>query len=161
MKKIVFCAMIALVLAVSVSISAGAEYIHGYFRYTVDDGSVTITAYRGNEEEVTVPSMIGGNPVNVIASGAFANNPTVKIIRLPDTIMTVEPGAFGEGQRVIYAFDLIGDVDGDGELNNKDVVLLFRYVSHESPEYAAEYDVNSDGSINNRDVVALFRALSK
>lgn len=52
------------------------------------------------------------------------------------------------------------DVNGDGEINNKDVVTLFRFVSA-SGEYDAVYDINGDGENNNKDVVALFRALSK
>ena len=79
------------------------SYIHGYFRYTITDQSVTITAYLGEESTVTVPNMIGGNPVNRIASGAFASNPAVKTVYLPDTIVTVEEGAFSPGQTVIFA----------------------------------------------------------
>ena len=79
--------MAALVLCVSVF---AQTYIHGYFRYTVDNQSVTITAYTGREAEVTVPNMIGGNPVNTIAAGAFSSNDNVTTINLPDTIMTVD-----------------------------------------------------------------------
>lgn len=182
----------AIILLASAQLTVCAEYIHGFFRYTVEDGSVTITAYRGNEEEVTVPSMIGGNPVNVIAAGAFANNSTVKTIHLPDTIMTVETGAFGPEQKVIYAAyetepeqstvttardpeteqntvtdapetepDITpGDVDGDGEINNKDVVRLFRYVSVAEVVYNKKCDFNKDGKVNNKDVVQLFKKVS-
>ena len=54
-----------------------------------------------------------------------------------------------------------GDVNGDGRLNNKDVVTLFRYVSNSNTacdEFAA--DVNNDGRLNNKDVVNLFRYIS-
>ena len=55
-----------------------------------------------------------------------------------------------------------GDVNKDGEINNKDVVLLFRYAS--DVEIAnfdeAAADVNGDGEINNKDVVLLFRWVS-
>lgn len=54
-----------------------------------------------------------------------------------------------------------GDVNGDGRLNNKDVVTLFRYVSGSNAacdEFAA--DVNNDGRLNNKDVVNLFRYIS-
>lgn len=54
-----------------------------------------------------------------------------------------------------------GDVNSDGELNNKDVVVLFRYVSAgTSDKYDPLYDYNNDNEVNNKDVVALFRALS-
>ena len=83
------------------TVHAGDAYVHGYFRYTVEDKSVTITDYFGDEEEVTIPGMIAGNPVNVIKSGAFADS-EAKIIHLPDTIMTVEEGAFSLGQTVYF-----------------------------------------------------------
>ena len=72
MKKLFPCLLFTAVLLLSMQVSCRAEFIHGYFRYTVENQSVTITAYYGDERVVTVPAMIGGNPVNTIASGAFA-----------------------------------------------------------------------------------------
>ena len=179
MRKSVLCILTALVILTAAQLTVCADYIHGFFRYTVADESVTITAYRGSEETVTVPAMIGGNPVNVIAAGAFANSATVKKIYLPDTIMTVEVGAFGPDQMVVYAGietepeqsedvtetenvagNVPGDVDGDGEINNKDVVRLFRYVSTADVLYERKYDFNEDGKVNNKDVVQLFKKVS-
>ena len=98
--------MIAVVLtAICISLSLSnfvyADYIYGYLRYIVEDESVIITGYYGDESVVTVPAMIGGNPVNTIASGAFAGS-GVTAVYLPDTIMSVEGGAFGPGQAVVY-----------------------------------------------------------
>ena len=61
----------------------------------------------------------------------------------------------------ITAAGLHGDINKDGELDNKDVVLLFRYVSsNKTGKYDSLYDYNNDKEINNKDVVALFRAVS-
>ena len=52
-----------------------------------------------------------------------------------------------------------GDVNCDSEINNKDVVVLFRHVSGieiRMFSYSAA-DVNGDGTIDNKDVVSLFR----
>lgn len=54
-----------------------------------------------------------------------------------------------------------GDCNGDGVINNKDVVVLFKYLS--SDETGADpyvFDFNGDGGINNKDVVALFKYVS-
>ena len=54
-----------------------------------------------------------------------------------------------------------GDVNSDGCTDNKDVTILFRYVSGcftEINENAA--DLNNDGEINNKDVTLLFRYIS-
>ena len=54
-----------------------------------------------------------------------------------------------------------GDVNEDGQTDNKDVVSLFRYVSAlEKEEDEAKYDFDGDGEVNNKDVVALFSAVS-
>ena len=56
---------------------------------------------------------------------------------------------------------LIGDCNGDGETNNKDVVALFRYVSgNKNAAVEENCDYNNDGNIDNKDVVALFRYIS-
>ncbi len=60
-----------------------------------------------------------------------------------------------------YVIKIKGDINGDKEINNKDVVMLFRCVSYnETVEDIFVYDFNSDGEINNKDVVALFRYVS-
>ncbi len=51
-----------------------------------------------------------------------------------------------------------GDMNDDGYVDNKDVVLLFRYLNNVKVEinvYAV--DVNGDGEPNNKDVAVLFR----
>lgn len=54
-----------------------------------------------------------------------------------------------------------GDINDDNEVDNKDVVSLFRYVSAgEKSEDEFKYDYNKDGEVNNKDVVALFRYVS-
>ena len=56
-----------------------------------------------------------------------------------------------------------GDINGDGEVNNKDVVTLFRYLSGEDDLYveSGALDVNEDGYADNKDVVRLFRYCSE
>ena len=56
---------------------------------------------------------------------------------------------------------VLGDLNDDGELNNKDVVVLFRALSGGENTLDKDVaDINGDGEINNKDVVALFRAVS-
>ena len=56
---------------------------------------------------------------------------------------------------------LVGDANGDGKVNNKDVTTLFRYVSGINAEcFTENCDVNGDRSVVNKDTVVLFRKLS-
>ena len=77
-------------------------YTEGTLYYTIANESITIVGCFGKQEEVTVPSMIGGYPVNAIAKGAFSGNKYIKKLNLPDTICKVEEGAFKDGLKVIY-----------------------------------------------------------
>ena len=55
---------------------------------------------------------------------------------------------------------LLGDVNNDGSINNKDVVSLFKHLSGVySDAVPGNGDYNRDGSLNNKDVSALFKAL--
>ena len=56
---------------------------------------------------------------------------------------------------------LPGDINGDGEVNNKDLTRLFKYLTGYDVEVQeAALDVNGDGSVNNKDQTRLFRYLS-
>ena len=55
-----------------------------------------------------------------------------------------------------------GDINGDGEVNNKDVTFLFNYLSktkNGAPD--AYYDFDGDGKVNNKDITQLFRFVNK
>ena len=80
--------------------------------------------------------------------------------------------AHGSGNVTLYALweavpqedePLKGDVNGDGALNNRDVVVLFRYLSGEAYEGfdVSAADVNGDGTVNNKDITTLFRIVSE
>lgn len=55
----------------------------------------------------------------------------------------------------------VGDVNGDGETDNKDVTTLFRYISGDTIDKIdiAAADCTGDGKTNNKDVTILFRYL--
>lgn len=109
MKNRIILVLLAGLLAVGL-LGTGARvaraddtvYTEGTLYYTITNESITITGCFGKNEEIHVPAMIAGIPVNTIASGAFAENQYVKKVYLPDTISKVEPGAFGDWVKVIY-----------------------------------------------------------
>ncbi len=97
-----------------------------------------------DEENITVT--VNGKPAEAVRNGL--NTYIVKYT------FTVPKG--GAAQDFIP-----GDVNGDGTVNNKDVVMLFRYASGSDVAVnVAALDVNGDGSVNNKDVVVLFRYVS-
>ena len=51
-----------------------------------------------------------------------------------------------------------GDMNGDGQVTNKDVTRIMRYIKYRDVEIVeAALDVNGDGKINNKDVTRLMR----
>ena len=51
-----------------------------------------------------------------------------------------------------------GDINGDGEVDNKDVTWLMRYVKYQDVSVTAlALDVNGDGEVDNKDVTWLMR----
>ncbi|MBO4423607.1 MAG: polysaccharide deacetylase family protein [Clostridia bacterium] len=67
------------------------------------------------------------------------------------------PGLAG----TVSASSVVGDANGDGKVNNKDVVTLFRLVSEADETMDKTVcDCNGDGKINNKDVVTLFNYVS-
>ena len=55
---------------------------------------------------------------------------------------------------------ILGDANGDGDISNADVLVIFRYIYNADlypiPQHAAA-DVNGDGEISNADVLCIFR----
>lgn len=74
----------------------------------------------------------------------------------------------GNGQKAKFSLNLVldnttvkGDVDGDGKVNNRDLILLKYYLSHSELGYSAPADIDDNGLVNNRDLIALKYLLSK
>ena len=54
-----------------------------------------------------------------------------------------------------------GDIDGDGEATNQDLIALFQHLSGwDVPVNSAALDIDGDGEITNQDLILLFQKLS-
>lgn len=60
--------------------------------YRVD--TISLDKYKGNEETVIIPSVIGNKPVSSIGVAAFQNNKTLKHIVIPESVIWIEDYAF-------------------------------------------------------------------
>lgn len=100
MKKLTSIILVALML-ISVfaiaPITAGAITSSGDFEYTIlDDDSICVSRYIGNNTEITVPAEIDGYKVAVIGSGAFANSigKELKSITISEGVKSISKRAF-------------------------------------------------------------------
>lgn len=71
----------------------------GFEMEILEDGTVCITGYTGEETEVLIPDMLRGRPVIAIAEGAFANHDFITSVTVPGSVETIGDNAFG------YVFD--------------------------------------------------------
>lgn len=64
------------------------------FDYTIQNGEVIITGYKGTGGEVEIPSNIDGYPVTEIAGYTFSNLSNIWKIKIPDTVKRIGNVAF-------------------------------------------------------------------
>ena len=64
------------------------------FKYEVDKNQVTITRYKGTDEDVVIPDEIDGRPVTTIGHRAFKRCTSLTSITLPDSVTTIGDYAF-------------------------------------------------------------------
>ena len=70
------------------------ELVSGDFEYSLSGSDITITKYKGSDENVTVPEKIDGNKVVNIGNEAFRNNRKIKTVIIPDTVTLIGNSAF-------------------------------------------------------------------
>ena len=71
------------------------DRVYGDYTYCASSSTdIVITGYTGNDLEITVPSEIEGIPVTQIASTAFKDCTSLKIIELPESIKVINKEAF-------------------------------------------------------------------
>ncbi len=64
------------------------------FTYTIENGSATITAYKGSGEHLDIPSGLDGYPVKAIGTEAFAKCQSLLSVVIPEGVETIGIGAF-------------------------------------------------------------------
>ena len=67
----------------------------------------------------------------------------------------------GEFETYKHFYRLLGDVNGDGQVNNTDLnETVSRMVKSTDPRFSLEYDVNGDGAVNALDKTLIQRQLT-
>ena len=72
----------------------GQEAVYTYETLTAEDGSqsLRLTGCSATEEEITIPSSIGGVAVTELAAGCFDHE--IRLLRIPSCVQVIEEGAF-------------------------------------------------------------------
>ena len=99
-----------------------------YSYYINDNGSVTISGWKGVDKETTIPDKIDGRAVTTIGNWAFSYCKNLTAIRIPDSVTTIGDEAFSrcEGLTAIELPDsvtTIGNLAFRGCTNMTDIKL--------------------------------------
>ena len=78
-----------------------AETSEVQFRYTIDNGGITLTGASGAGDFLDIPSNIDGLPVTDIAEGFFTNSNGLIFVNLPDSLVTIGKKAFSNCSQLI------------------------------------------------------------
>ena len=71
------------------------EYKSGDFTYRLDEsGNAEIIGYSGQDRDLSVPSQVDGHPVTSIGRWAFAENPRLLCVTLPEGLHSIGDSAF-------------------------------------------------------------------
>ncbi len=163
--------------ALTVNISGGAEFRSSFdVAVYTDGGPKPLCVTVGGVKAADLSFIVLGDgeatePCLIINGGYFKDDPRTLTDREGFVQITYEPEEYAEQENwdadgTVYRWRVMkdfvpGDVNGDGSVNNKDVVALFKYVSGgEVAVNGIALDINGDGSVNNKDVVALFKYVS-
>ena len=102
MKKLLKI-LLVLVISLPVIVFGAAEnnpvsaIVSGDYAYElIDDNSITIINYGGDEKDLTIPSEIDGKTVKRIGYGAFAECKSIETLVIPDTIVAIGDYAFSQ-----------------------------------------------------------------
>lgn len=77
------------------AVSSDENFISGDYEYSLlDDGTVEISKYVGNDSDVTIPDEIDEKKVTSIGKGAFENNISIKNIEMSNNILSIYDGAY-------------------------------------------------------------------
>ncbi|MBQ5995561.1 MAG: leucine-rich repeat protein [Clostridia bacterium] len=87
-------ALIMLLSALPLTGISSFAYTSGDWEYTVSNGKATVTRYKGNASDVTIPSKLDGYNVSVIGSNAFYGCSSVISVTIPDSITKTEKDIF-------------------------------------------------------------------
>ena len=145
------------------SVSGPATYTATYSAEEIGH-TVSLNNLTNGKAEITVISDGGSYSGEVTFKGNCAAAGAVRSSTDGgDTYTSLTPESDGSytleiDQDMLIAVNVMGDINGDGDVNNKDVTRLMRYIKYKDVEVVDfALDVNGDGSVNNKDATRLMR----
>lgn len=148
--KRVICGLIALCVCALLSLNVAAYSNDTYDYIVLEDNTIKITSYHGDGGDFYIPSYFIVDseklPVSTIGAWAFENDLDVEWVIIPNTVTTIEKGAFW-GCRNLFMITVPDSVTNIGQsafydtnLQNLDEDDDFVYIGKVAYQYKGDYN---------------------
>jgi len=159
----ILCVILAIATIAALVLPVGsftASAVENDFQYVSFGGSAYIQKYLGSDENVVIPSTLGGNTVTNLNDSVFKNCTSVKSVTIPDTVKRIGTYAFQgcvnlERVNIPSSVTYIGSKAFYGCESLKEIFIpsSVTYIGAEAFSYcyslcAIEVDSNSKGYIS-------------
>ena len=181
--------MLMTVLPTAAVSAAENEKTYGPLTYVVYEDQIHIARCDPDAVEVCIPTEIAGKTVTVIRDGAFADCDRLTSLTFFSPLYYIGSYVFTDcdaltevhyrgtkenrdgmmlwvnGNQPLFqatwVYELPGDVDDNGKVNNRDLGLLQKYLNDDDVTIDLTLaDMNGDGKVNNRDLGKLQHRLN-
>lgn len=87
--------LIMLTLVIPCTSFAASDTVQsGNFKFTISNGTATLTKYLGDAKKVTIPKSVKGATVKYIGGKAFAGNKTIEEVTIPASVVKIKNGTY-------------------------------------------------------------------
>ncbi len=126
----------------------------GHYTYdaSADDGTATITGYRGPGGDIIIPHELNGKTVTRIARRAFHDNRNITRVVIPGTVTHIGREAFRDGRELTTVFLPAGVISIARPAFNRCHRLLNIHVAEDNAAFSS-----IDGVLFNKDQTAIRR----
>jgi hypothetical protein len=102
------------------------EYSNSDWKYNIGDKGVTIINYKGNQDDVQIPTNIRGKPVIEIGESSFKDNDKISSVYIPDTVLKINHHAFSGcySLRIVAFGDNIQSIEKEAFADCSNIVSI-------------------------------------
>lgn len=142
------CALCVGTVGTGAAESVVVEMYEDYLYTVLEDGTVEIVGYEGDDTQLVIPDVIDGMSVSSIGDNAFNGCETISAVMIPDSVIKIGSYAFLNCS-VLEGAVILGDVSSigsyafgyslsNGKYTKADAFIIIAYAGTMAEEYASD-----------------------